>query len=97
MKEFKTFEQVVDMLPCMKLPIVVHSKQINENFRVESLEGNYKQGKPGDYLMRGVEGELYICDKAIYEKSYRPHVSVYDSSPLGRQLDMDDSRRKNHE
>ena len=44
--------------------------QINEAFRVESLEGNYKQGKPGDYLMQGVEGELYICDKMIFEKTY---------------------------
>ena len=29
-----------------------------------------KQGKPGDYLMRGIEGELYICDGPIFEKTY---------------------------
>jgi hypothetical protein len=49
---------------------VVHAKQITEDFRVDTLEGNYKQGKAGDYLMRGIEGELYICDKAIFEKTY---------------------------
>lgn len=70
MKTFETFEHVADMTPCIKRPIVVHAKKMDEEFRVNSLEGNYKQGKPGDYLMRGIEGELYICDGEIFEKSY---------------------------
>ena len=70
MKTFDTFEQVEDMLPCMKKPIVVHTKKINEQFRVNTLEGNYKQGKAGDYLMKGIDGELYICDGPIFEKTY---------------------------
>jgi len=70
MKTFDTFEQVDGMLPCKKKPIVVHTIQIDEPFRVNSLEGDYKQGKPGDYLMRGIDGELYICDKDIFERSY---------------------------
>ena len=70
MKTYETFEQVEGMSPCMKKPIVVHAQKINEPFRVNSLEGDYKQGKPGDYLMRGIDGELYICDGAIFEKSY---------------------------
>lgn len=70
MKAFETKEEVEGMRGCMKRPIVVHAKQINEEFRVNTLEGNYKQGKPGDYLMRGVDGELYICDREIFEKTY---------------------------
>jgi hypothetical protein len=70
MKTFETYESVDGLRPCMKLPITVHAKQINEEFRVNTLEGDYKQGKPGDYLMMGVEGELYICDKTIFEKTY---------------------------
>jgi hypothetical protein len=70
MKIFDTFEQVEGMDACMKRPIVVHAKQINEDFRVNTLEGNYKQGKSGDYLMRGIDGELYICDGPIFEKTY---------------------------
>lgn len=69
-KTFETFEIVEDMRPCMKRPIIVYAKQMNEDFRVDTLEGNYKQGKTGDYLMQGVNGELYICDKEIFEKSY---------------------------
>ncbi|CAB4133257.1 PGDYG protein [uncultured Caudovirales phage] len=70
MKTFDTFEQVEGMDGCMKKPIVVHAKRINEEFRVNTLEGNYKQGKPGDYLMKGIDGELYICDGPIFEKTY---------------------------
>jgi len=70
MKTFDTFEQVENMLSCMKRPIVVHAKLINEEFQVNTLEGNYKQGKPGDYLMRGIDGELYICDGNIFNKTF---------------------------
>jgi hypothetical protein len=70
MKVFNTFEFVGGMNSCMKRPIVVQAKRMDEEFRVNTLEGNYKQGKPGDYLMRGIEGELYICDGPIFEKTY---------------------------
>ncbi len=70
MKTYETREEVEGMSACKKRPIVIHAKQINEPFRVNSLEGDYKQGKSGDYLMRGIDGELYICDKDIFEKSY---------------------------
>ena len=70
MKLFETFEVVDSMQNCMKRPIVVQAFQINEEFRVNTLEGNYKQGKAGDYLMRGIDGELYICDREIFEKTY---------------------------
>lgn len=70
MKLFDTYENIDSMKPCMKRPIVVHAVQVNEEFRVNSLEGDYAQGKAGDYLMRGINGELYICDREIFEKTY---------------------------
>jgi hypothetical protein len=70
MKVFDTFENVEGMNPCKKKPIVVHAKQIEEEFQVNTLEGNYKTGKPGDFLMKGIDGELYICDKDIFLKTY---------------------------
>ena len=70
MKTYDTFEDVAEMSWCMKRPIVVHAKRIDEEFRVNTLEGNYKQGKAGDYLMQGIDGELYICDGPIFEKTY---------------------------
>lgn len=70
MRVFDTFEVVEGMNPCMKRPITVHAKPIPYDFQVNTLEGNYKQGKAGDYLMKGIDGELYICDKEIFEKTY---------------------------
>ena len=67
---FDTYETVEDMKGCMKKRIIVQCKQIEQNFQVKSLEGNYKNGKAGDYLMRGIEGELYICDRYIFEQTY---------------------------
>ena len=61
---------VRDLKPCMKRPIPVKATKMGEEFRVQTLEGNYKNGKPGDYLMCGIDGELYICDASIFERSY---------------------------
>lgn len=55
---------------CIKKPIPIKALQLVVEFRVQTLEGDYKQGKPGDYLMCGIDGELYICDKSIFERSY---------------------------
>ncbi|MEW7987881.1 MAG: PGDYG domain-containing protein [Candidatus Thiodiazotropha sp.] len=59
-----------DLKGCMKKPIPVKATKMYAEFRVQTMEGDYKQGKPGDYLMCGVMGELYICDKEVFEKSY---------------------------
>jgi len=69
-KTFETYEEVAGMSNCMKRPVVIQAKQMAEDFRVQSLEGDFAQGKAGDYLMRGVKGELYICAKDIFEQSY---------------------------
>lgn len=53
----------------LKKPIPIRCIQINEPFTVESMEG-LLQGKAGDYLMIGVKGEMYPCDKAIFESTY---------------------------
>mgnify|MGYP001615614701 FL=1 len=55
----------------VKKPIPIQAAAIPQTFWVASLEGNH-QGKEGDYLVRGIRGELYICDKQIFEESYEP-------------------------
>lgn len=67
---FDTYEEVEGMRPCRKKPIVVHAKQVDVPFRVNSLEGDYAQGKAGDYLMTGVDGEHYICDQDLFNRTY---------------------------
>lgn len=53
----------------VKKPIAIRCIQMNEPFEVESLEGVVR-GKAGDYLMVGVRGEMYICDKEIFDETY---------------------------
>lgn len=57
------------MTPCIKKPVVVAHKQISEPFVVKTLEGDMA-GKPGDHLMCGVRGELYVCDAEIFAATY---------------------------
>jgi len=52
-----------------KKPISVRCLQMDEPFEVETLEGTMK-GKKGDYLIRGIKGEFYPCDKQIFEETY---------------------------
>jgi len=52
-----------------KKPVKIKAVQMNKEFEVETLEGVLK-GKVGDYLLQGVKGELYPCDKEIFEETY---------------------------
>jgi len=56
-------------LKAVKKPIPIGARQVFDDFEVHTLEGTMK-GKPGDYLMVGVNGEMYPCDRAIFEKTY---------------------------
>lgn len=38
---------------------------------IKTLEGNMK-ASVGDYIIRGVEGELYPCKPDIFEQTYEP-------------------------
>lgn len=53
----------------IKRSIAIEATQQSEEFTVETLEGTMS-GKPGDYLVTGVNGEQYPCDKEIFEKTY---------------------------
>lgn len=59
-----------DLKPCRKRPITIKATKMYGEFRVKTLEGDYKQGKTGDYLMCGIDNEIYICDGDIFERSY---------------------------
>ncbi len=42
-------------------------------FVVDTLEGTF-EGKAGDWLAEGIEGERYIIDDAIFKKTYEEVV-----------------------
>jgi hypothetical protein len=65
----QTFRTETGWSSFKKKPIVIRAVQINEEFEVETLEGTMK-GKAGDYLVEGIAGELYPCDKEIFKQTY---------------------------
>ncbi|WGK64478.1 hypothetical protein [Croceiramulus getboli] len=52
-----------------KKPIPIRCIQMAEAFEVETIEG-VMQGKKGDWLMVGIQGEMYPCDQKIFEETY---------------------------
>ena len=71
MKRFKQFDKP-DMvfLKAVKKPIPIECFRMDEPFEVETMEG-LMRGNKGDWLMKGVSGELYPCADEIFRKSYR--------------------------
>lgn len=47
----------------------VHYDMKSETWHVETLEGEMVAHN-GDYLIKGVKGELYPCKKSIFEETY---------------------------
>lgn len=58
----------LDFRECIKTA-GAEAVRVDEPFLVRTLEGDM-QGAAGDYLMRGVAGELYPCDADIFENTY---------------------------
>lgn len=62
MNQFKKFR---------KKPVIVEAFQTNEEMKIQTLEGEMT-AKPGDWIIRGVNGELYPCKPDVFEKTYEP-------------------------
>jgi len=52
-----------------KKPIIVRAVRIEKNIVVETREGKLIACK-GDYLIEGIKGEIYPCNKEIFNKTY---------------------------
>ena len=59
-----------DWFNCRKKPVIIKAIQMDTDFKVATKEGVSLAGKNGDYLLEGIHGELYPCDKSIFEESY---------------------------
>lgn len=71
---FKKFPEGLDKVTAqyVKKPIPVRAVMMAQEFECDTLEGVTK-GKHGDYLVEGVEGEVYPCDRLIFEKTYKKY------------------------
>ena len=53
----------------VKKPLPIKAAKMPKEFEVDTRGGVIK-GAAGDYLIQGIEGELYPCEAGIFEKSY---------------------------
>lgn len=58
-----------DWFNCKKKPIIIKAIEMDCDFAVETKEGLMK-GKKGDFLLEGIQGEIYPCDREIFLKTY---------------------------
>lgn len=49
--------------------IILHMNNKNPYCIINTLEGKMR-GNLGDYIIKGVQGEIYPCKKEIFDKSY---------------------------
>lgn len=52
-----------------KRPVIVHAWVAMEECSIETLEGTMKANK-GDYIIQGVNNEMYPCKPDIFTKTY---------------------------
>lgn len=60
-----------------KKPVVVRAARLMRPFRVQTMEG-IMEGKKGDMLIMGINGEFYPCDYGIFKQTY----TNLDGSPI---------------
>lgn len=60
----------------IKKPIPIKAVQQDKPFTTQTMEGTLS-GKAGDYLVTGVKGEQYPCDKEIFEETYESVPESY--------------------
>jgi len=67
-----------------KRRVQVMAAMIPHPFMCRTLEDRHNQnqyGKPGDYLVRGIRGELYPVDREIFLETYRKPTELVVEVP----------------
>ena len=67
-----------EKLPWWLLNAILHEPSIvvvadNGSYFINTLEGTM-EAQPGDWIIRGVKGELYPCKPDIFEMTYEPVI-----------------------
>lgn len=52
-----------------KIPIVIEAYQTEEEIEIKTLEGVMRANK-GDWIIKGIKGELYPCKYDVFEMTY---------------------------
>lgn len=66
--------------PYIKRPIQIQAIELKHGVKVDTLEG-IMYGRPGDFVVRGIEGEVYPVKRDIFLKTYDPAVEPLPVAP----------------
>ena len=67
---WKKLNNQSDWFSAKRLPFFVKAVKMDNSFKVQTLEGTMS-GEAGDYLIEGIEKEVYPVKASIFLKSYR--------------------------
>ena len=67
---WKIYNTKNDWFRCRKKPIIIKAIEMDCDFAVSTKESVSLAGKKGDYLLEGIKGEVYPCNKQIFEETY---------------------------
>jgi hypothetical protein len=56
-------------------------------WKIETREGAVWAG-PDDWIVRGVEGEIYPCGGDIFERTYEPDASAIEAASAGETTEI---------
>ena len=75
-----TGENIKEVLDFMNWRNAAHDDEIG--LMIHTLEGNH-YASPGDWIIKGVQGEFYPCKPDIFEKTYEKVVNMDKIIPYG--------------
>ena len=75
-----------------KIPVTIEAYQTDKEMEIETLEGTMKANK-GDWIIKGVKGELYPCKPDVFEMTYEK-VNDNDWMVKNRSKSIQQRRRQ---
>lgn len=76
----ENFKEVTDFIGDSRKWYIESGTDVPCSLVIETLEGDH-QAKIGDYIIRGVKGEVYPCKPDIFEMTYEVEPFV-DAAPV---------------
>ncbi len=71
-----------------KKPIVIKAVQLQEKeISIKTREGVLK-GYKGDFIIKGIQGEIYPCGEKIFYKTYMPLYVNADDKETQRKFEI---------
>ena len=71
-----------------KKPIIIKAVQLTEKeVIIKTREGTLK-GYKGDFIIQGIQGEIYPCGKKIFYKTYMPTYVNPDDKETQKKFEI---------